>query len=430
MGTHMNDCYGRISRRVVFCLFFFVLLGKPLSSFATGPSSQAGMGSIPYSGVWTNTSTSGSGFGPWQFSPPTNNGNVSYYIQTSTLNDNGGSPGNGGNDINNGGLAWGITALNSTLANATRPFPAALTNSQTFQIDMDNGNIAAGGSVGFALQNSSTQNVWQYFFTGGSNTYTIDAASVTGPSGLPTFTRDGMRLTFSLTSASTYSVTVLTYSAGGSAGAGTTTTYTGNLNNPSGGQAITSVRLFNFNAGSGTNNNAYFNNLSISPSAASDNAANSGYSTAGTTFRVWAPNATAMHVSGTWNSFNNSATPLFSEGNGNWSADVPGATNTMQYQYFISNSTVGTNVTKQDPRARRVVNSAGNGIIYNTTNFNWAGDNFAAPGLSNAVIYELCIGSFNDPNSPGSAGTFYDATNRLAFLKQLGITAVEVMPIN
>jgi len=213
----MNYRCGKISRLLVVCSFFFVLSGKPLSSFATGPSSQAGMGSIPYSGVWTNTSTSGSGFGPWQFSPPTNNGNAFYYVQTSTLNDNGGSPGNGSNDINTGGLAWGMTALNSTLANATRPFPAALTNSQTFQIDMDNGNIAAGGSVGFALQNSSTQNVWQYFFTGGSNTYTIDAASVTGPSGLPTFTRDGMRLTFSLTSASTYSVTVLTYTAGGSA---------------------------------------------------------------------------------------------------------------------------------------------------------------------------------------------------------------------
>ncbi len=430
MGTLMNYRCGKISRSFVVYLLFFSVIGKPLSSFATGVSSQTGMGSMPYVGIWTNTSSAGTGFGPWQFSPTTNNGNVFYYIQTSTLNDSGGSAGNGGTDINNGGVAWGMTALNSTLASASRPFNSALTTGQTFQVDMDNGNITAGGSVGFALQNSSTQNVWQYFFTGGSNTYTIDAASVTGPSGLPTFTRDGMRLTFSLTSASTYSVTVLTYTAGGSAGAGTTTTYIGNLNNPSGGQVITGVRLYNFNAGSGTNNNAYFNNMVISPGVASDNAANSGYSTAGTTFRVWAPSATAMHVAGTWNGFNNSLTPLFSEGNGNWSADVPGATNTMQYQYFISNSTVNTNVTKQDPRSRSVVNSAGKSIIYNTTNFNWAGDNFTAPSLSTAVIYEMCIGSFNDPNSPSHAGTFYDATNRLAFLKQLGITAVEVMPIN
>jgi 1,4-alpha-glucan branching enzyme len=424
----MNDRRGRIARSLV-CLLFFAAIGKPLSSLATGPSAQPGMGSIPYTGIWTNGSAAGSGFGPWQFSPPTNNGNAFYYIQTSTLNDNGGSAGNGGNDINNGGTAWGMTALNSAVANATRPFASALTTAQSFQIDMDNGNITSGGSVGFSLENGSAQPVWQYFFTGGSNTYTINATTISGPA-LPNFTRDGIRLTFSLTSASTYSVNVLIYTAGGTAGAGTTTTYTGSLLSPSGGQTITSVRLFNFNAGSGTNNNAYFNNAIISPGVATDNAANTGYSTAGTTFRVWAPNATAMHVEGTWNGFSTSATPLFSEGNGNWSADVPGALNGHSYQYFISNSTVSTNVTKQDPRSRRVSNSAGNSIIYNTTNFNWAGDNFTTAGLSNTVIYELCIGSFNDPNSPGNAGTFFDATNRLAFLKQLGVNAVEVMPIN
>jgi len=200
-----------------------------------------------------------------------------------------GSRGKRGNDINNGGLAWGITALNSTLANAIRPFSSALTTNQTFQIDMDNGNITTGGSVGFSLENSSAQAVWQYYFTGGSNTYTINAATVSGPAP-PNFTRDGMRLTFSLTSPAPIRSAFLRI-RGGSAGVGTTTTYTGALLNPGGGQAITSVRLFNFNAGSGTNNNAYFNNTIISASA-SDNAANSGYSTPGTTFRVWAPNAT------------------------------------------------------------------------------------------------------------------------------------------
>jgi len=144
----MNYRCGKISRLLVACSFFFVLSGKPLSSFATGPSSQAGMGSIPYSGVWTNTSTPAAVLDRGSFSPPTNNGNAFYYVQTSTLNDNGGSPGgNGSNDINTRAVsAWGMTALNSTLANATRPFPAALTNSQTFQIDMDNGNIAAGAA--------------------------------------------------------------------------------------------------------------------------------------------------------------------------------------------------------------------------------------------------------------------------------------------
>ena len=429
LSHFMNGRHGRVPQSFIVGLLFFAAAGKPLSSHA-GTSSQSGFGSIPYTGIWSNGSSAGSGFGAWQFNPVTNNGNAFYYIQSSTQNNSGGAPGNGSNDINSAGVAWGLTAMNGVNAQATRPFPGALTTSQTFQIDMDNGNINSGGAVGFALQNSSGNSVWEYFFSGGASTYTINASSVNGPA-LPSFTRDGMRLTFSLTSPSNYSATVLSYTVGGAAGVGTSTTYTGNLLSPSGGQSITSVRLFDFQAGSGTNNNAYFNNLSISGGAASGSASAAAYTTAGTTFRVWAPNATDMHVAGTWNGFSTTTTPLYSEGNGNWSADVPGALSGHVYKYFISNSNIGSNFFRQDPRARSVVNSGTyNCFIYNTTNFNWAGDNFTAPGVSNAVLYELDVCAFNDPNSPGHAGTFYDATNRLAFLQQLGINAVEVMPIN
>ncbi|HUJ09103.1 MAG TPA: LamG-like jellyroll fold domain-containing protein [Verrucomicrobiae bacterium] len=394
-----------------------------------GPSTQAGLGSIPYSGIWSNGSTAGSGFGAWQLSPGTNGGNAFFYVQSSTQNNNGGAAANGGNDIDASGVAWGITAMNGVNAQATRSFPGALSAGQTFQIDMDNGNVNSGGSVGFALQNGSGQSVWEFYFNGGASTYTINASTVSGPS-LPSVTHNGMRLIFSQPSTNTYSVSIISYTAGGAAGVGTTNTYTGNLLSPGGGQSITSVRLFNFQAGTGTNNNAYFNNLGISGGAASDSASNTAYNTSGTTFRVWAPNATAVHVAGSWNGFSTVTTPLYSEGNGNWSADVTGAIEGMPYQYYISNSTVGTNVFKQDPRSRRVLNSAGRSYIYNTTNFDWGGDNFTAPSLGSTVIYELNIGSFYDPNSPSHAGTFYDATNQLAYLQQLGVNAVEVMPIS
>jgi 1,4-alpha-glucan branching enzyme len=416
---------GSVFQAAIAWLIFFAVVGKPLSSIAA-PSTQSGWGSIPYSGIWSNGSQAGSGFGAWQFSPTTNNANASYFIQSSVMNENGGSPGNGSNDINSGGVAWGIMAQNGTVANATRSFPSGLTSGQSFQIDMDNGNIISGGSVGFSLQNSSSNAVWQFYFQGGAANYTINAGSTNGTA-IP-FTRAGLHTTFTLTSATTYSFTVLAYTPGGLAGAGTTYNYNGTLLSPSGGQSITSARLFNFEAGAGTNNTAYFNNLSISGSAASDNASATTYNTAGTTFRVWAPDASAVHAWGTWNSFSTNATPLYSEGNGNWSADVTGALNGQQYQYYISNSSFSTNVFKQDPRSRKVVSSSGNSYIYSTTNFNWAGDNFTAPGLSNAVIYELDISSFYDPGSPNNPGTFYTATNLLAFLQQVGINAVEVMP--
>src|ERR1041384_3625944 len=147
----------------------------------------------------------------------------------------------------------------------------------------------------------------------------------------------------------------------------------------------------------------------------------------GVTFRVWAPNAGSVTVKGQFNGFNNVITPLFSEGtNGIWSVDVSNAVVGQQYKYRINATT-----DKQDPRARNQLSSVGNCIIYNTTNFNWAGDTFTNVPINDAVVYELNIATFNNLSSgDGNPGTFATATNRLAYLKQLGISAIEVMPIN
>lgn len=44
----------------------------------------------------------------------------------------------------------------------------------------------------------------------------------------------------------------------------------------------------------------------------------------GVTFRVWAPHAEKVFVTGTFNGWDKLATPLVSEGNGRWFAEVPG----------------------------------------------------------------------------------------------------------
>jgi 1,4-alpha-glucan branching enzyme len=88
----------------------------------------------------------------------------------------------------------------------------------------------------------------------------------------------------------------------------------------------------------------------------------------GTTFRVWAPNATAVAVAGDFNAWNGTSLPLTSEGNGNWSRDVAGATEGQQYKYVITN---GTTAWKNDPRARQLTNSTGNSIIRGDT-FDWS----------------------------------------------------------
>lgn len=89
----------------------------------------------------------------------------------------------------------------------------------------------------------------------------------------------------------------------------------------------------------------------------------------GVTFRVWAPNATAVSVGGTFNAWSTTSLPLSSEGNGNWSRDVAGATEGQQYKYYLTNG--ATSFWKNDPRAREMTNSTGNSVIRGDT-FDWS----------------------------------------------------------
>jgi 1,4-alpha-glucan branching enzyme len=153
----------------------------------------------------------------------------------------------------------------------------------------------------------------------------------------------------------------------------------------------------------------------------------------GVTFRVWAPNATSVYVPGTFNGWSNNVTPLAKEftnsiWNGVWSADVPGVTNGSQYKYYINYS--GGSVWKHDPRSRWVTSAGSaagaNDIIYDPTAFNWNGDNFTNPALNDLFIYEIHMGTFPSSTVPSR---LVAATNKLDYLKNLGVNAVELMPI-
>jgi 1,4-alpha-glucan branching enzyme len=148
----------------------------------------------------------------------------------------------------------------------------------------------------------------------------------------------------------------------------------------------------------------------------------------GVTFRVWAPNATSVYLPGNFNNWSLNTTHLIQEtnngvGDGIWSLDLPGIANGTQYKYYLNG-----NLWKQDPRARLVTWSGGSGnsIVYDPNAFNWAGDSLTPPALNDLFIYELHIGTFYT-NSVSSK--FVAATNKLDYLKSLGVNAVEVMPI-
>ncbi len=148
----------------------------------------------------------------------------------------------------------------------------------------------------------------------------------------------------------------------------------------------------------------------------------------GVTFRTWAPNATGVRVAGTFNNWSATSHPLFSEGNGWWSVDVPSIFPGNQYKFVVVKPG-GTLLWKNDPRARRLTNSTGNSIIYNPNAYVWTTANFTMPAWNELVIYELHLGTFNVAAGDAPPSTFDEARQRLDSLKDLGINAISLMPI-
>jgi 1,4-alpha-glucan branching enzyme len=144
----------------------------------------------------------------------------------------------------------------------------------------------------------------------------------------------------------------------------------------------------------------------------------------GVTFRVWAPNASSVTVRGDFNGWGQTA--LLSEGGGagHWSMDVPGAQAGQNYRYYLNGNT-----WKRDPRSRRVTNSGSNGnsTIYDPDAFNWGTAPTPQPWRNDLVLYQMHVGTFEGGNPPR---TFDHAIARLDHVKQLGVSAIQLMPIN
>jgi len=145
----------------------------------------------------------------------------------------------------------------------------------------------------------------------------------------------------------------------------------------------------------------------------------------GVIFRVWAPNAKQVSVIGTFNDWNGEAHPLEPEEGGTWQICVGCASVGDHYKYQLT--TERGVITRIDPHAREVTNSVGNAIIHDP-NFDWGEESFSLAPWSQLVIYELHVGTFND-DDPDRPGQFISITARLGHLKQLGINAIQIMPV-
>ncbi|GAA2029027.1 alpha-amylase family glycosyl hydrolase [Terrabacter terrae] len=145
----------------------------------------------------------------------------------------------------------------------------------------------------------------------------------------------------------------------------------------------------------------------------------------GTAFRVWAPNADAVSVTGSFSDWSEDGIPMSAEDNGHWYADVEGAGPGDEYQFVIHNGE--QRLMRIDPRARAVTHSSGNGVVYDRDGFDWEGDAFGCPPHDDLVVYEAHIGSF--VAAEGDAGDLDRLAGKLGHLADLGVSAVELMPV-
>ena len=240
---------------------------------AANLASDNAAASSAYADGWQTGDNGGTGLGAWNLGVSINDVSRDGHFV-------GSSQGNGFSDgnIDTSGSAWGLYAngnngIVNALAVGYRPFTGgALSIGQTLTLKMDNGFIdgSAPGMVGFALvtsdlvagnalfsvlPNSSTR--FEFLFTGGQSNYQIALGD--GVGGFNTtdtgvgFTSAGLTVAFTLTGANSFSVSV-------NGGPAITGTLGGNASD-----ALNGVAVFNYAAGSGSSNDAFFNSLAIVP---------------------------------------------------------------------------------------------------------------------------------------------------------------------
>lgn len=146
----------------------------------------------------------------------------------------------------------------------------------------------------------------------------------------------------------------------------------------------------------------------------------------GTTFRVWAPNAAAVSVKGSFNG-ESDANPLARDGDGGyWSVDVPGVRAGDTYR-FVIRTPDGRQLERRDPYARDVTHSAGLCVVTDPA-FDWGDDGYRSPEWDDLVIYELHVGTFSDDVEGAEPGNLEGVIRRLDYVRELGFNCIELMP--
>jgi maltooligosyltrehalose trehalohydrolase len=137
----------------------------------------------------------------------------------------------------------------------------------------------------------------------------------------------------------------------------------------------------------------------------------------GVHFRVWAPRKRTVEV--VVESPQRQAIALGPESEGLWGGIARGLMTGARYRYRIDGQG-----PFPDPASRFQPEGVhGPSEVVDPASFSWSDHDWRGASLTSLVIYELHVGIFTPE------GTFDGATRRLAELADLGVTAIELMPV-
>ncbi len=155
----------------------------------------------------------------------------------------------------------------------------------------------------------------------------------------------------------------------------------------------------------------------------------------GVVFRVWAPNAKAVCLAGSFNGWNESDLPMHRLPDGTWELFVPGVQQYDSYKYCVTGAD-GVQRMKADPYAFHSETRPANASkVYDLSGFQWTDSKYYRRFAARTVydspvnIYELHAGSWR-LHEDGAPYSYRDLADALAdYLQEMQYTHVELMPV-
>ena len=157
-------------------------------------------------------------------------------------------------------------------------------------------------------------------------------------------------------------------------------------------------------------------------------------------FELLAPYNESVALLGSWNDWE--LIPMEKDAQGVWRVDVPLADGDYEYKFQVISKSyfaAGETLTVADPKAFEHTLDSHENSIARVRNgkriaiaYDWQHDDEPLPPNEQLIIYELHTGDFTGSSAGDSyrIGTFAGVIEKLDYLADLGINAIELMPVN